>query len=185
MASPGADVIVCHLGLTAGGSIGAETTYSLDDCVPLVTAWPRPRERSIRTSSCSATAARSSPRLPCRACRRPTQPVAAPGPKSMVLMRRSKSYGDIRHMVMRAVPPGSPPCRNDCERLARDGCTSFYGGAPEIDTQAGSLSGVKSLSVARRGERHQPGLVFRLPDLWIAYSRWSRQAHSASGGQAG
>ncbi|TWA55937.1 putative TIM-barrel enzyme [Azospirillum baldaniorum] len=39
MAEAGADVIVCHLGLTTGGSIGAETALSLKDCVPKINAW--------------------------------------------------------------------------------------------------------------------------------------------------
>jgi predicted TIM-barrel enzyme len=39
MADAGADVIVCHLGLTTGGSIGAETGRSLDECVALVNEW--------------------------------------------------------------------------------------------------------------------------------------------------
>ncbi len=39
MARAGADIIVCHLGLTTGGSIGAETALSLADCPPLVDAW--------------------------------------------------------------------------------------------------------------------------------------------------
>ncbi|GAA4256108.1 phosphoenolpyruvate hydrolase family protein [Azospirillum formosense] len=39
MAEAGADVIVCHLGLTTGGSIGAETALSLKDCVPKIDAW--------------------------------------------------------------------------------------------------------------------------------------------------
>lgn len=39
MASAGADIIVCHLGLTTGGSIGAETARTLDECVSLVTEW--------------------------------------------------------------------------------------------------------------------------------------------------
>lgn len=39
MAEAGADIIVCHLGLTTGGSIGAETALSLADCPPLVDAW--------------------------------------------------------------------------------------------------------------------------------------------------
>ena len=36
MAAAGADVLVPHLGLTAGGEIGAVTARSLEDCVPLV-----------------------------------------------------------------------------------------------------------------------------------------------------
>jgi len=39
MAEAGADVIVCHMGLTTGGSIGAETALTLDDCVERVDAW--------------------------------------------------------------------------------------------------------------------------------------------------
>jgi predicted TIM-barrel enzyme len=38
MARAGADVIVCHLGLTTGGSIGAETALALEGCVPIVNA---------------------------------------------------------------------------------------------------------------------------------------------------
>ena len=39
MARAGADIIVCHLGLTMGGSIGAETALKLADCPALVEAW--------------------------------------------------------------------------------------------------------------------------------------------------
>lgn len=39
MASAGADIVVCHLGLTTGGSIGAETALSLEDCPARVNAW--------------------------------------------------------------------------------------------------------------------------------------------------
>ncbi len=39
MAKAGADILVCHLGLTTGGSIGAETALGLDDCVDLIDAW--------------------------------------------------------------------------------------------------------------------------------------------------
>jgi predicted TIM-barrel enzyme len=39
MAKAGADVIVCHLGLTTGGSIGASTALQLKDCPALVDAW--------------------------------------------------------------------------------------------------------------------------------------------------
>jgi predicted TIM-barrel enzyme len=38
MAEAGADVLVPHMGLTTGGTIGAETARSLDDCVPLIQA---------------------------------------------------------------------------------------------------------------------------------------------------
>jgi predicted TIM-barrel enzyme len=38
MARAGADVIVCHLGLTTGGSIGAATALTLAGCVPIINA---------------------------------------------------------------------------------------------------------------------------------------------------
>lgn len=41
MADAGADVIVCHMGLTTGGSIGADTAKTLDDCVGYVNAWSK------------------------------------------------------------------------------------------------------------------------------------------------
>jgi predicted TIM-barrel enzyme len=39
MTGAGADVLVCHMGLTTGGAIGAETAKSLDDCVALIDEW--------------------------------------------------------------------------------------------------------------------------------------------------
>jgi predicted TIM-barrel enzyme len=39
MARAGADILVCHMGLTTGGSIGAVTARSLDDCVALIDEW--------------------------------------------------------------------------------------------------------------------------------------------------
>ena len=39
MTAAGADIIVCHMGLTTGGSIGAETAKSLDDCIALIDEW--------------------------------------------------------------------------------------------------------------------------------------------------
>jgi len=38
MARAGADVLVPHMGLTTGGTIGAGTARALDDCVPLIQA---------------------------------------------------------------------------------------------------------------------------------------------------
>ena len=40
-ARAGADIIVCHMGLTTGGSIGAETALTLKDCVPRVDNWAK------------------------------------------------------------------------------------------------------------------------------------------------
>ena len=41
MAKAGADIVVCHMGLTTGGAIGAETALKLADCVPLINSWAR------------------------------------------------------------------------------------------------------------------------------------------------
>ncbi len=39
MANAGADILVCHLGLTTGGAIGAGTALKLEDCPALVDDW--------------------------------------------------------------------------------------------------------------------------------------------------
>jgi predicted TIM-barrel enzyme len=39
MAKAGADIIVCHLGLTTGGTIGAQTGRKLEECPALIDAW--------------------------------------------------------------------------------------------------------------------------------------------------
>jgi predicted TIM-barrel enzyme len=41
MAGAGADIVVCHMGLTTGGSIGAETALTLADCVARIDAWAK------------------------------------------------------------------------------------------------------------------------------------------------
>ncbi len=41
MARAGADIVVCHMGLTTGGAIGAHTALSLKECVPLIEAWAK------------------------------------------------------------------------------------------------------------------------------------------------
>jgi predicted TIM-barrel enzyme len=48
MARAGADIIVCHLGLTTGGSIGAETALKLADCPAIVDRWA---EAALSTNS--------------------------------------------------------------------------------------------------------------------------------------
>ena len=60
MAKAGADIIVCHLGLTTGGTIGAETALKLTDCPALVDDLGGGRAaQCAATSSCSSMAARS------------------------------------------------------------------------------------------------------------------------------
>lgn len=39
MARAGADIIVCHLGLTTGGLVGSDTALKLEACPPLVDKW--------------------------------------------------------------------------------------------------------------------------------------------------
>jgi predicted TIM-barrel enzyme len=47
MTRAGADILVAHMGLTTGGSIGAETALTLDDCVERIDAIAE-RARTIR-----------------------------------------------------------------------------------------------------------------------------------------
>jgi predicted TIM-barrel enzyme len=39
MARAGADIVVCHMGLTTGGAIGAQTALQLSECPALIDAW--------------------------------------------------------------------------------------------------------------------------------------------------
>jgi predicted TIM-barrel enzyme len=39
MAKAGADIIVCHMGLTTGGAIGADTALKLEQCPEKIDAW--------------------------------------------------------------------------------------------------------------------------------------------------
>ena len=45
MTKAGADLIVCHMGLTTGGAIGAETALKLADCVPRISEWAAAAKR--------------------------------------------------------------------------------------------------------------------------------------------
>lgn len=47
MTRAGADIVVAHLGLTTGGSIGADTALTLEQCVPLIDSWAS-AARSVR-----------------------------------------------------------------------------------------------------------------------------------------
>lgn len=47
MTKAGADIIVPHMGLTTGGNIGAETAFTLKDCVPLINSWAK-AAKSVR-----------------------------------------------------------------------------------------------------------------------------------------
>jgi len=41
MARAGADIIVCHLGLTTGGAIGARTAMGLEETIPRIEGWAK------------------------------------------------------------------------------------------------------------------------------------------------
>jgi len=45
MTRAGADIIVCHMGLTTGGAVGAKTALALADCVPRIDAWAQAAKR--------------------------------------------------------------------------------------------------------------------------------------------
>lgn len=46
MVKAGADIVVCHLGLTTGGAIGAGTAMKLEDCVEPINAWARAAKKA-------------------------------------------------------------------------------------------------------------------------------------------
>ena len=81
MTEAGADIIVCHMGLTTGGSIGAETARDLDDV----------RRRHRRVDRCRARGAarrhRALPRRPDRRARRRRVRAPAGRPPARVLRR--------------------------------------------------------------------------------------------------
>jgi len=63
MARAGADIIVCHFGLTTGGAIGADTAVKLADCPALLDGWaeaalifpPKCCSRTPRSKCCRPT----------------------------------------------------------------------------------------------------------------------------------
>ena len=59
MTKAGADIVVAHMGVTTGGTIGATSAKSLDDCVSEIDAIAKAARSVGRMSSCSAMAGRS------------------------------------------------------------------------------------------------------------------------------
>jgi hypothetical protein len=55
MIEAGADIIVAHLGLTTGGSVGVETALRLEDCPQLIHAWAEPARKCARMRSSGVT----------------------------------------------------------------------------------------------------------------------------------
>jgi len=88
MTEAGADIIVCHMGLTTGGSIGAETALTLDDCVERVDAW-----------SAAARSVRSDVMVMCHG-----GPIAMPDDASYVLQRSTGVHGFYGASSMERLP---------------------------------------------------------------------------------
>jgi predicted TIM-barrel enzyme len=88
MAEAGADLVVCHMGLTTGGSIGAETALSLDDCVERVDRW-----------GAAARAARSDVLVLCHG-----GPIAEPEDAAHVLQRARVVHGFYGASSMERLP---------------------------------------------------------------------------------
>jgi predicted TIM-barrel enzyme len=88
MAEAGADMIVCHMGLTTGGSIGAETALTLDDCVDRVNSW-----------GAAARAARSDVIVLCHG-----GPIAEPADATYVLQRAKDVHGFYGASSMERLP---------------------------------------------------------------------------------
>jgi len=88
MTKAGADILVCHLGLTTGGSIGAETALSLDDCVERIDQW-----------SAAARAIRDDILILCHG-----GPIAMPEDASYVLARTRSCHGFYGASSMERLP---------------------------------------------------------------------------------
>lgn len=88
MTEAGADIIVCHMGLTTGGAIGAETAKTLDDCAGLINAW-----------SAAARAVRDDVIVLCHG-----GPIAMPDDASYVLSRTTGCHGFYGASSMERLP---------------------------------------------------------------------------------
>ena len=88
MTAAGADVIVCHMGLTTGGSIGAETAKTLDDCVGLIDEW-----------TAAARAVRDDVIVLCHG-----GPIAEPADAEFVLQRADRLHGFYGASSMERLP---------------------------------------------------------------------------------
>lgn len=88
MTEAGADVVVCHMGLTTGGSIGAETAKTLDDCVALIDEWSQ-----------AAARVREDVVVLCHG-----GPISTPEDASYVLSRTSRCHGFYGASSMERLP---------------------------------------------------------------------------------
>jgi predicted TIM-barrel enzyme len=88
MTRAGADLIVCHMGLTTGGAIGADTAKSLDDCVALIDEW-----------SAAALAERDDVLVLCHG-----GPIAEPADAAEVLAKAKQCHGFYGASSMERLP---------------------------------------------------------------------------------
>lgn len=88
MTAAGADIVVCHMGLTTGGSIGAETARTLDDCVGLVDEW-----------SAAARDVREDVIVLCHG-----GPISAPDDAAYVLRKAARCHGFYGASSMERLP---------------------------------------------------------------------------------
>lgn len=88
MTDAGADIVVCHFGLTTGGAIGAETVRTLDECVELARDW-----------SAAARAVRDDVLVLCHG-----GPVSEPADASYVLARVPGLHGFYGASSMERLP---------------------------------------------------------------------------------
>ncbi|GAA4557606.1 phosphoenolpyruvate hydrolase family protein [Pseudonocardia xishanensis] len=88
MTRAGADIVVCHMGLTTGGSIGAETAKTLDDCVALIDSW-----------AAAALAERDDVLVLCHG-----GPIAMPEDAAYVLARTAACHGFYGASSMERLP---------------------------------------------------------------------------------
>jgi predicted TIM-barrel enzyme len=88
MTRAGADLIVCHMGLTTGGAIGADTAKSLDDCVALIDEW-----------SAAALAERDDVLVLCHG-----GPIAEPADAAEVLTKAQHCHGFYGASSMERLP---------------------------------------------------------------------------------
>jgi predicted TIM-barrel enzyme len=88
MAHAGADIVVCHMGLTTGGSIGAETALKLAQCPELIDAW-----------SAAALAIKPDLLILCHG-----GPIAEPGDAAYVLTHARHCHGFYGASSMERLP---------------------------------------------------------------------------------
>lgn len=116
MARAGADIIVCHFGLTTGGTIGAETAIRLEDCPALADAWG---EAALRVKPDILVLVHGGP-------------VAEPADAAYVLARSHVVHGFYGASSMERLP---------VERAITEQVRAFAGLRTRASAKAGSVAG--------------------------------------------